>query len=168
MQRQRRSRSRSMIVDCRAHFFKLWENASKHRAAGTGRLDLSSCSEVGADTSRFRGVQETHEEAKFVQMPQNADIFRTCTEKIGVMDVGGGFRSIYAAGMLSDCLDSGIQFGLSTDASAGSANRASYAAEQYRRNLRGTHSAACARSIPAWSTSFTSNPISTLILCTAR
>lgn len=53
MQRQRRSRSRSMIVDCRAHFFKLWENASKHRAAGTGRLDLSSCSEVGRTHHAF-------------------------------------------------------------------------------------------------------------------
>ena len=69
-------------------------------------------------------------------MPQYADIFRICMEKIGVIDVGGGFRGVYATGVLDYCLDYGIQFDLGIGVSAGSANMASYAAGQYRRNLR--------------------------------
>lgn len=57
-------------------------------------------------------------------------------EKIGVIDVGGGFRGVYATGVLDYCLDYGIHFDLGIGVSAGSANIASYAAGQYRRNLR--------------------------------
>lgn len=56
--------------------------------------------------------------------------------KIGVVDVGGGYRGIYAAGVLDYCLDHGICFDLGIGVSAGSANLASYAAKQARRNLR--------------------------------
>ena len=55
--------------------------------------------------------------------------------KIGVIDVGGGFRGIYAAGVLDFCLDQGITFDLSIGISAGSANLASYAAGQKGRNF---------------------------------
>ena len=34
------------------------------------------------------------------------------SQKIGVVDVGGGYRGIYAAGVLDDCLDNGIRFDL--------------------------------------------------------
>lgn len=56
-------------------------------------------------------------------------------EKIGVVDAGGGFRGIYAAGVLDYCLDHHIQFDLGVGVSAGSANLMSYAAGQARRNL---------------------------------
>ncbi len=55
-------------------------------------------------------------------------------EKIGVVDAGGGYRGIYAAGVLDYCLDHGIQFDLGIGVSAGSANLISYAAGQARRN----------------------------------
>lgn len=55
-------------------------------------------------------------------------------EKIGVVDVGGGYRGIYAAGVLDYCLDHGIHFDLGIGVSAGSANIASYTAGQARRN----------------------------------
>ncbi len=58
------------------------------------------------------------------------------SEKIGVVDVGGGLRGIYAAGILDYCMDQGIHFDLGIGVSAGSANLASYAAHQPRRNLR--------------------------------
>ena len=55
-------------------------------------------------------------------------------EKIGVIDVGGGLRGVYAAGVLDYCLDNDIQFDLGIGVSAGSANLASYTARQPRRN----------------------------------
>ena len=54
--------------------------------------------------------------------------------KTGVIDVGGGLRGIYAAGVLDYCMDHGIRFDLGVGISAGSANLASFAAGQKRRN----------------------------------
>lgn len=56
--------------------------------------------------------------------------------KTGVVDVGGGMRGIYAAGVLDYCLDAGIRFDAGVGVSAGSANLASFAAGQARRNRR--------------------------------
>ena len=38
--------------------------------------------------------------------------------QIGVVDAGGGYRGIYAAGVLDYCLDHGIQFDLGIGVSA--------------------------------------------------
>ena len=54
--------------------------------------------------------------------------------KIGVVDVGGGFRGIYAAGVLDYCMHKGIWFDLGIGVSAGCANLASYCAKQPLRN----------------------------------
>ena len=54
--------------------------------------------------------------------------------KTGMIDVGGGFRGIYAAGVLDFCLDQQIAFDLGIGVSAGSANLASFAAGQKGRN----------------------------------
>lgn len=56
--------------------------------------------------------------------------------KTGVIDVGGGLRGIYAAGVLDYCMDNSIRFDLGIGVSAGSANLASYAAEQRGRNYK--------------------------------
>ena len=56
--------------------------------------------------------------------------------KIGVVDVGGGLRGIYAAGVLDYCMDQNIRFDLAIGVSAGSANLASYAAGQRGRNFQ--------------------------------
>lgn len=56
--------------------------------------------------------------------------------KTGIVDVGGGMRGIYAAGVLDFCMDEGIQFDVGVGVSAGSANLTSFAAGQARRNLR--------------------------------
>lgn len=56
--------------------------------------------------------------------------------KIGIVDVGGGYRGIYAAGVLDYCMDEHIPFDLGIGVSAGSANLISYAAGQVRRNYR--------------------------------
>lgn len=56
--------------------------------------------------------------------------------KIGVVDVGGGYRGIYAAGVLDYCMDHDIHFDLGIGVSAGSANLISYAAGQSRRNYQ--------------------------------
>lgn len=55
-------------------------------------------------------------------------------ERIGIVDVGGGLRGVYAAGVLDYCLDNSIEFDLGIGVSAGSANLASYSAKQPRRN----------------------------------
>lgn len=54
--------------------------------------------------------------------------------KIGVVDVGGGLRGVYAAGVFDFCLDEGLRFDLGIGVSAGSANVSSYIAEQKKRN----------------------------------
>ena len=56
--------------------------------------------------------------------------------KLGIVDVGGGLRGIYAAGVLDHCMDQNIRFDLGIGVSAGSANLASYAAGQRGRNYR--------------------------------
>ena len=45
--------------------------------------------------------------------------------KLGVIDVGGGFRDIYGAGVFDWCLDHGVNFDYCIGISAGSANLAS-------------------------------------------
>ncbi len=54
--------------------------------------------------------------------------------KTGVVDVGGGLRGIYAAGIFDHCLDADLRFDLCIGVSAGSANIASYLAGQRGRN----------------------------------
>lgn len=54
--------------------------------------------------------------------------------KLGVVDVGGGLRGIYAAGIFDYCLERGIRFDLCIGVSAGSANVTSYLAGQRGRN----------------------------------
>ncbi|MDE6750951.1 MAG: patatin family protein [Lachnospiraceae bacterium] len=56
--------------------------------------------------------------------------------KTGVIDVGGGFRGIYAVGVFDYCMDKKISFDLGIGISAGSANLCSYAAGQKGRNYR--------------------------------
>ena len=54
--------------------------------------------------------------------------------KIGIIDVGGGFRDIYGAGVLDVCMEQGIQFDSCIGISAGSANLASYLSHQPGRS----------------------------------
>lgn len=55
--------------------------------------------------------------------------------KTGIIDVGGGLRGVYAAGVLDRCMDDGLTFDLALGVSAGSANLASLVSHQPRRNL---------------------------------
>ncbi len=55
--------------------------------------------------------------------------------KTAVIDVGGGFRGIYACGVLDYCMDQKIRFDLGIGVSAGSANLASFIAGQRGRNF---------------------------------
>lgn len=56
--------------------------------------------------------------------------------KLGVVDVGGGLRGIYAAGIFDRFLELGVTFDLGIGVSAGSANMLSFAAKQHRRNYQ--------------------------------
>ena len=53
----------------------------------------------------------------------------------GVIDVGGGTRGIYGAGVFDWCMDNGIKFDYCIGVSAGSANCVSYLAGQKGRNF---------------------------------
>lgn len=57
-------------------------------------------------------------------------------KKIGVVDVGGGLRGIYATGVLDYCMKEEIAFDLGIGVSAGSANLASFIAKQPGRNYQ--------------------------------
>lgn len=52
----------------------------------------------------------------------------------GIIDVGGGLRGIFGAGVFDRCLEDGINFGVCIGVSAGSANIASFIAKQKGRN----------------------------------
>lgn len=54
----------------------------------------------------------------------------------GIVDVGGGLRGIYAAGILDYCMTHSIHFDCCIGVSAGSANMAAYLAGQQGRNYR--------------------------------
>lgn len=54
--------------------------------------------------------------------------------KTAVIDVGGGLRDMYGAGVLDSCLDQGVHFDLAFGVSAGSANLSSFLAGQKGRN----------------------------------
>ena len=56
--------------------------------------------------------------------------------KTGIVDVGGGMRGIFAAGVFDYCMDQNIGFDLVIGVSAGSANAASFLAGQRGRNYR--------------------------------
>lgn len=57
-------------------------------------------------------------------------------EKIGIIDVGGGFRGVYAAGLFDYCMDRQLHFDMGIGVSAGSANLISFMAGQVRRNYK--------------------------------
>lgn len=54
----------------------------------------------------------------------------------GIIDVGGGFRDIFGAGVLDGLLHDGVQFDNCYGISAGSGNLSSFLAGQYKRNYR--------------------------------
>ncbi len=54
--------------------------------------------------------------------------------KYGIIDVGGGLRGIYGAGVLDRCLEERVHFDCCIGVSAGSANMCSYIAGQHGRN----------------------------------
>ncbi|WP_100065360.1 patatin-like phospholipase family protein [Miniphocaeibacter massiliensis] len=53
---------------------------------------------------------------------------------IGIIDVGGGMKAIYSAGILDYCLDNEIYFDYALGVSAGSGNLGTYTARQRGRN----------------------------------
>ena len=56
--------------------------------------------------------------------------------KIGLIDVGGGMRGTYAAGILDFCLENNINFDCCIGVSAGSSNLITFLAKQKERNFR--------------------------------
>lgn len=58
----------------------------------------------------------------------------TRTARVGVIDVGGGLRGVFGAGVLDRCLDEGVKFGACVGVSAGSGNMVAYLAGQRGRN----------------------------------
>ena len=59
--------------------------------------------------------------------------------KTGIIDVGGGMRGIYAAGVFDYCLDNSIRFDYGIGISAGGANLVSYMGGQRGRNFTFYH-----------------------------
>lgn len=56
--------------------------------------------------------------------------------KTAIIDVGGGLRGVYAAGVFDRCMDEEISFDLCIGISAGSANVTAFLAGQRGRNYR--------------------------------
>lgn len=64
---------------------------------------------------------------------------------VGYIDVGGGMRAVYGAGVLDRCLDEGIEFPYYLGVSAGSANIISYLGGHRGRTLRFYRDYSCRR-----------------------
>lgn len=54
---------------------------------------------------------------------------------LGIVDVGGGMRDSFGAGVLDYCMDQGIHFDLAVGVSAGSGNLANFLAQQRGRTM---------------------------------
>ncbi len=65
-----------------------------------------------------------------------AEMSKDNKQKIGIVDVGGGTRGIFGAGVLDKCMEYGFLADFFVGVSAGSANGASYLAGQKGRNLK--------------------------------
>lgn len=68
-----------------------------------------------------------------------------------IIDVGGGQRGIYGAGVFDRLLDEGVEFGCCIGVSAGSANVASYLSKQKGRNYRFYADYALRKEYMSWS-----------------
>jgi predicted patatin/cPLA2 family phospholipase len=66
--------------------------------------------------------------------------------KIGIVDVGGGLRGVYAAGIFDYCLEREIRFDLCIGVSAGAANICSFLAGQRSGTISSIRSMPCAGS----------------------
>ena len=84
--------------------------------------------------------------------------------KLGIVDVGGGYRGIYAAGVLDYCMDHDLHFDLGIGVSAGSANLISYAAGQRGRNYRFSPNMGGGRNMPGSGISSSRDPLSIWIM----
>lgn len=76
------------------------------------------------------------------------------TGKVGIIDVGGGLRDIYGAGVLDSCIDQGITVDYGIGVSAGIANLGSYAAGQRGRNYRFFHDYSTRKEYMSWKNFF--------------
>ena len=74
--------------------------------------------------------------------------------KLGIVDVGGGTRGIYGAGVFDYLMDNRIHFDYAVGVSAGSANAVSYQAGQRGRNIRFYDSYAFRKEYMSWSNLF--------------
>ena len=68
------------------------------------------------------------------QTAQTAQATQPTAHKTAIIDVGGGYRAIFGAGVLDRCLEDGITFDSCYGVSAGSANLTSFLAGQHGRN----------------------------------
>lgn len=74
--------------------------------------------------------------------------------KLGIVDVGGGTRGIYGAGVFDYLMDHDIHFDYAIGVSAGSANAVSYQAGQRGRNIRFYDTYAFRKEYMSWSNLF--------------
>lgn len=72
--------------------------------------------------------------AQTVQTTQTVQATQPTAHKTAIIDVGGGYRAIFGAGVLDRCLEDGITFDSCYGVSAGSANLTSFLAGQHGRN----------------------------------
>lgn len=70
---------------------------------------------------------------------------------VGVIDVGGGMRDIYGAGVFDRLLDDGVEFECCIGVSAGSANLSSFLAKQRGRTYRFYNGYAFRKEYMSWS-----------------
>ena len=88
-----------------------------------------------ADTgARDAGAAETVESQRTDTQRSDVSAQSKPSHRTALIDVGGGFRAIFGAGVMDRCQEEGITFDHCYGVSAGSANMVSFLAGQHGRN----------------------------------
>lgn len=88
-----------------------------------------------ADTgARDAGAAETVESQRTDTQRSDVSAQSKPSHRTALIDVGGGFRAIFGAGVMDSCQEEGITFDHCYGVSAGSANMVSFLAGQHGRN----------------------------------
>ena len=88
-----------------------------------------------ADTgARDAGAAETVESQRTDTQRSDVSTQSKPSHRTALIDVGGGFRAIFGAGVMDRCQEEGITFDHCYGVSAGSANMVSFLAGQHGRN----------------------------------
>jgi predicted patatin/cPLA2 family phospholipase len=135
LRRQALSNIKNLTNDFKRNFFG---EGKASAGAIKGAMHVASAFETIANTARKSGLLgggALNSDANATLANTAEDTCAASAPKTAIIDVGGGMRGIYAAGVFDRCMDEHITFDMAFGISAGSANVISFLANQLGRNF---------------------------------